>query len=121
LSVFKKLELVNQDLDRQNDFKDEQQDRNRELEEAAKNNLVFNCAAATQFMATQSQQSLLLETVQDMEDEEFGTLNSQMNIDTNLSAKEYVARMIKYAEELFRQDRGHRDTKRANLGDIRST
>lgn len=56
-----------------------------------------------------------------MEDEEFGTLNAQNDIGTNLSAKEYVERTIKYAEETFRQDCGHRDTKRANLGDIRST
>lgn len=38
-----------------------------------------------------------------------------------MNPKEYVERKIKYAEDLFKQDRGHRDTKRANLGDIRST
>lgn len=44
-----------------------------------------------------------------------------MDIDTNLEPKEYVERMIKYAEEMFKQDRGHKDSKRANLGDIRGT
>ena len=56
-----------------------------------------------------------------IDDEIFGTLNSQMDIDTQLEASVYVNRVIKYAENLFRQDRGRQDTKRANLGDIRST
>jgi len=44
-----------------------------------------------------------------------------MDIDTSLKPKEYVDKVIKHAEELFNQDRGRQDTKRANLGDIRST
>ena len=55
------------------------------------------------------------------EDEMFGTLNSQMDIDVALNPTEYVNRVIKYAEDLFKQDRGQKETKRANLGDIRST
>ena len=42
-------------------------------------------------------------------------------MDTSLNPKEYVERKIKYAEDMFKQDRGHRDSKRANLGDIRPT
>ena len=56
-----------------------------------------------------------------MEDEEFGNLNTHMDIDTNLNPKEYVNRVIRYAEGLFKEDRGRSDTKRANLGDIKST
>jgi hypothetical protein len=41
-----------------------------------------------------------------MEDEEFGNLNSNMDIDTNLTPKEYVNRVIRYAERLFNEDRG---------------
>ena len=44
-----------------------------------------------------------------------------MDIDESMPNGEYVDRVIQYAENLFKQDRGRQDTKRANLGDIRST
>lgn len=44
-----------------------------------------------------------------------------MDIDTRLSPKEYVNRVIRYAEGIFKEDRGRSDTKKANLGDIKST
>lgn len=44
-----------------------------------------------------------------------------MDLDTSMNSKDYVEKKIKYAEEMFAQDRGHRDSKRANLGDIRPT
>ena len=64
---------------------------------------------------------MLDQVYQNMEDEEFGTLNSHMDIDTHMNPKEYVNRVIRYAEGLFKEDRGRSDTKRANLGDIKST
>lgn len=57
----------------------------------------------------------------DNNEEMFGTLKHLMDIDVKLNPSEYVNRVIKYAETQFKQDRGRKDTKRANLGDIRST
>ena len=42
-------------------------------------------------------------------------------LDANMKPSEYVGRVIKHVESQFKQDRGRKDTKRANLGDIRST
>ena len=55
------------------------------------------------------------------EDDEFGTLQHQLDILSTNNPVDYVNHVIQYAEDLFRQDRGRQDTKRANLGDIRST
>lgn len=101
---------------------DDDDHANQQVLDAAQSNFAYKCGSATQFMSTQEQRAQLLDQVHGMEDEEFGTLKDQINnIQVNLNPKEYVERTIKYAEELFKQDRGHRDTKRANLGDIRST
>jgi hypothetical protein len=44
-----------------------------------------------------------------------------MEIDTSLPDQEYVQISIKQAVRLFNQERGKKETKTANLGDIKST
>ena len=58
----------------------------------------------------------------DME-ENFGTLSGQQmpKFDAEMKPGEYVNRVIRHVEALFKQDRGRKEAKKANLGDIRST
>lgn len=54
--------------------------------------------------------------------ENFGTLDSRLfDFDRSVKQTDYVAKVIKFAETQFKLDRGRKETKKANLGDIRST
>ena len=54
-------------------------------------------------------------------EDEFGDSVNLMDIDTNVSDEEFVRLSIERAKKLFRKEAGRADTKRANLGDIKST
>ena len=41
--------------------------------------------------------------------------------DAEMKPGEYVNKVIRHVEAMFKQDRGRKETKKANLGDIRST
>ena len=53
--------------------------------------------------------------------EEFGDDFNLQDIDTHISNEEFVRLSILRAKKLFRKEAGRADTKRANLGDIKST
>ena len=59
--------------------------------------------------------------IEDMVQEEFGDNVNLMDIDPNVSNEEFVRLSIERARKLFRKEAGRADTKRANLGDIKST
>ena len=54
-------------------------------------------------------------------EDEFGDSVNLMDIDTSVSDEEFVRLSIERAKKLFRKEAGRADTKRANLGDIKST
>ena len=54
-------------------------------------------------------------------DEEFGDNVNLLDIDTKVSNEEFVKLSIERAKKLFKREAGRADTKRANLGDIKST
>lgn len=54
-------------------------------------------------------------------EDEFGDSVNLMDIDPTVSDEEFVRLSIERAKKLFRKEAGRADTKRANLGDIKST
>ena len=44
-----------------------------------------------------------------------------LNMSTEITAEEYVKKFIEYVTDIFNKERGRDETKKANLGDIKST
>jgi hypothetical protein len=63
----------------------------------------------------------MLQPISDIGDADFGDGVKLMDIDTSLSDQDYVQICVKQAMRLFNQERGRKDAKTANLGDIKST